>query len=196
VPGIRFLICLRIVVQRTKIVQVEGTPYERGAQMGEAFAAATERSVAFNRRYPTARAVDRSALESVVAPYLAAATEAMPALVVQMRGMADGADRPFLDIFFANAFEEVYGIVELSTPTHVLLERCTSVVTHRSSTVLGHNERWYEGSVGLVLDVSDDGPAILAPMVAGTLPLVGLNEFDQRGLVRVEEVLPGLGRQS
>ena len=28
----------------------------------------------------------------------------------------------------------------------------------------------------LVLDVSDDAPAVLAPMVAGTLPLVGLNE--------------------
>jgi isopenicillin-N N-acyltransferase like protein len=163
-----------------KIMRVEGTPYDRGAQMGEAFASATARSVAFNRRYLSARDVDRSTLESILAPYLAAATEAMPGLVDQLRGMADGADQPFLDIFFANAFEEVYGIVELDVPAPVPLERCTSLVLRsENSTLLGHNEQWYagdDGSVGLVLDVSDDGPALLAPMVAGTLPLVGLNE--------------------
>ena len=89
--------------------------------------------------------------------------------------MADGADQPFLDLFFANAFEEVYGIVELSTPSAVPLERCTDVVLRSpGSTLLGHNEQWYagdDGTVGLVLDVSDDGPAVLAPVVAGTLPL-------------------------
>jgi isopenicillin-N N-acyltransferase like protein len=149
--------------------------------MGEAFATATARSVAFNRRYLSAHGVTRSALESVLAPYVAAATEAVPGLVEQLRGMADGADQPFLDIFFANAFEEVYGIIELDTPTPQPLERCTSVVVRSvGSTLLGHNEQWYagdDGSVGLVLDVSNEGPAVLAPMVAGTLPLVGLNEW-------------------
>ncbi|MFL6289124.1 MAG: C45 family autoproteolytic acyltransferase/hydrolase, partial [Actinomycetes bacterium] len=99
----------------------------------------------------------------------------------QLRGIADGADVPFLDVLFANAFEEVYGIVELGTPEGVPLERCTDVVLRSpNSTLLGHNEQWYagdEGAVGLVHDVSDDGPAVLAPVVAGTLPLVGLNEL-------------------
>jgi isopenicillin-N N-acyltransferase-like protein len=163
-----------------KVVRVAGASYERGAQMGEAFATATARSVAFNRRYLAARTVDRAALESLLAPYLAAATEGTPELVEQLRGMADGAEQPFLDIFFANAFEEVYGIVELDTPAAAPLERCTCVVLRSAgSTLLGHNEQWYagdDGSVGLVLDVPNDGPAVLAPMVAGTLPLVGLNE--------------------
>ena len=45
--------------------------------------------------------------------------------------------------------------------------------------LLGHTEQWYagdEGAVGIVLDVPDDGPVLLAPVVAGTLPLVGVNE--------------------
>ena len=165
---------------KTQFVRVEGTPYERGARIGEAFAEATSRSVAFNRRYLAAHGLDGSTLEAILAPYLAASTAAMPHLVAQIRGMADGADQPFLDLFFANAFEEVYGVVELGTASLVPLERCTDVVLRSNgSTLLGHNEQWYagdDGTVGLVLDVSDDAPAVLAPMVAGTLPLVGLNE--------------------
>lgn len=165
----------------TKFARVKGTAYERGAAIGEAFAEATSRSVAFNRRYLSTHGLDPDAVELILAPYLDAATATMPHLVEQLRGMADGADQPFLDIFFANAFEEVYGIVELSSPSPVPLERCTDVVLRsHGSTLLGHNEQWYagdDGSVGLVLDVSDDGPAVLAPMVAGTLPLVGINEY-------------------
>lgn len=164
-----------------KEVRVAGTPYERGAMMGQAFAEATVRSVAFNRRYLAAHEVGRDDLEQILAPYLAASDAAVPHLVEQVRGMADGAEQPFLDLFFANAFEEVYGIIELGTPAGLPLERCTDVVLRSAgSTLLGHTEQWYagdDGAVGIVLDVSDDAPAVLAPVVAGTLPLVGINEF-------------------
>ena len=163
------------------LVRVSGTPYERGAQMGAAFAEATARSVAFNRRYLARHDVGAARLDTLLAPYVSAAIASLPHLVEQVRGMADGADQPFLDLFFANAFEEVYGVLELSTPSALPLERCTDVVLRApGSTLLGHNEQWYsgdDGTVGLVLDVSDDGPAVLAPVVAGTLPLVGLNEL-------------------
>ena len=164
-----------------QLVRASGTPYERGAQIGAAFAEPVERSVAFNRRYLTRHGVDTARLETVLEPYLAAATAALPRLVEQIRGMADGAEQPFLDLFFANAFEEVYGVLEPSATTAAPLERCTDVVLRApGSTLLGHNEQWYagdDGTVGLVLDVSDDAPALLAPVVAGTLPLVGLNEL-------------------
>lgn len=164
-----------------KSVRVAGKPYERGALIGQAFAEAIEHSVAFNRQYLAIHALDRDQLETLLAPYLDAATASLPHLVEQVRGMADGAGQPFLDLFFANAFEEVYGIVELGTPAGVPIERCTDVVLRSPGrTILGHNEQWYagdDGAVGVVLDVSDDGPAVLAPVVAGTLPLVGLNEL-------------------
>jgi isopenicillin-N N-acyltransferase-like protein len=137
--------------------------------------------VTFNRRYLATHKLDREHLETLLAPYLDASTATVPHLVQQIRGMADGANQPLLDLFFANAFEEVYGIVELGTPAGVPVERCTDVVLRSpGSTLLGHNEQWYagdDGSVGVVLDVSDDGPVVLAPVVAGTLPVVGLNEL-------------------
>ena len=95
--------------------------------------------------------------------------------------MADGAGVPFLDLFFANAFEEVYGILELELPAPAPLERCTdAVVGGPGRTLLGHTEQWYagdDGEVGVVLDVPQEGPALLAPVVAGTLPLVGINAY-------------------
>ncbi len=162
-------------------VRVSGTPYERGALIGEAFAEATARSVAFNSRYLESHKIGRGDLKDILAPYLDASGDAVPHLLAQVRGMADGAEQPFLDLFFANAFEEVYGIVELGTPSVTPLERCTDVVLRSTkNTLLGHNEQWYagdDGAVGVVLDVPNDGPAVLAPIVAGTLPLVGLNEL-------------------
>jgi isopenicillin-N N-acyltransferase-like protein len=162
------------------VVRASGTPYQRGLTMGDAFVEAIAHAVAFNRRYLASHGIDRVNLESLLAPYLDASTAALPHLVDLIRGMADGADQPFLDLFFANAFEEVYGIVELGNASPVPAERCTDVALKSSgSTLLGHNEQWYvgdEGAVGLVLDEPDDGPALLGPVVAGTLPLVGINE--------------------
>jgi isopenicillin-N N-acyltransferase-like protein len=163
-----------------ELVIAKGSPYERGAIIGQAMAASAVRSVAFNRRYAEGHGLDRAALEAILAPYLAAARSAYPDLVEQIRGIADGAGVPFLDGFFANAFEEVYGIVELAAPSPVALERCTDVVLRGPGcTLLGHTEQWYAGDDGaaiMVLDIPDSGPAVLAPVAAGALPLVGMNE--------------------
>ena len=43
----------------------------------------------------------------------AASEAALPHLVEQLRGMADGAEQPFSLLMAANAFEEIYGQVEL-----------------------------------------------------------------------------------
>src|SRR4249919_923854 len=164
-----------------RFVTTHGSPSERGAQMGEAFAEATARSVAFNRRYLERHGLGQSALEGILQPYLDASRRALPHLVEQIEGIADGAGVPFLDLFFANAFEEVYGILELGLPAPVPLERCTDVVVGGPGrTLLGHTEQWYagdDGEVGVVLDVPQEGPALLAPVVAGTLPLVGINAY-------------------
>lgn len=160
------------------LVRAAGTAYERGTAMGEAFAEAVGRSVAFNRRYLAVHGVGANVLEHLLEPYLVASAAAVPRLVQQVQGMADGAGVPFVDVFLANAFEEVYGLME--SPGEPV-ERCTCVsLTGGGRSILGHNEQWYagdEGAVGLVLDVPDDGPALLAPVVAGTLPLVGVNEL-------------------
>ena len=161
-------------------VRATGGPFERGVTIGSAFRSATAQSVAFDRRYLSRHGIDESSLESMLKPFLEAAEHELPGLVHQIRGMAQGADQPFLDLFLANSFEEVYGIVELSHPSPDPAERCADIALRGDgSTLLGHNEQWYagdDGAVGMVLEVPDDGPALLAPVVAGTLPLVGINE--------------------
>ena len=164
-----------------RFVTTHGSPAERGTQIGEAFAEATARSIAFNRRYLERHGLEHRALDAILQPYLDASRRALPHLVEQIEGVADGAGVPFLDLFFANAFEEVYGILELDLPEPAPLERCTDVVVGGPGrTLLGHTEQWYagdDGEVGVVLDVPQEGPALLAPVVAGTLPLVGINAY-------------------
>ena len=138
-------------------------------------------ALGFVERYLETHGIGTRSLDHVLAPYVAASEAALPHLVEQLRGMADGAEQPFSLLMAANAFEEIYGQVELGTPTPQPLERCTDVVVDGpDGPLLGHTEQWYagdQGAVGIVIDVADDGPTVLAPVVAGTLPLVGINEY-------------------
>jgi len=162
------------------VVRATGTPFERGRSIGLGMGEAIEHSLGFVRRYLDAHGVGPHGLDHVVSPYVAAAEVAVPHLVEQLRGMADGAEQPFPVIVAANAFEEIYGQVELGIGSVAPLERCTDVVLQGpDGPLLGHTEQWYagdEGAVGIVLDMPEHGPAVLAPVVAGTLPLVGINE--------------------
>jgi hypothetical protein len=47
-------------------------------------------------------------------------------------------------------------------------------------TLLGHNEQWLAGDVGhmaVVVELPDDGPALVSPTLACCLPAVGMNEY-------------------
>jgi len=163
------------------VVRATGTPFARGHAIGRALGEEIHASLGFVGRYLERHGVGAPALEHVVAPYMAASDAAVPHLVEQIRGMADGAEQPFPLLMAANAFEEIYGQIELGTGALRPLERCTDVVVDGGDgPLLGHTEQWYagdKGAVGIVVDLPDDGPAVLAPLVAGALPLVGINEF-------------------
>ena len=162
------------------VVRASGTPFERGRAIGRGLAESIDDSLRFVTRYLGSHGIPDRSLDHVLAPYVAASEAAMPDLVQQVRGMAEGAEQPFSRLMAANAFEEIYGQMELDTGTLRPLERCTDVVIEGpEGPLLGHTEQWYagdDGAVGVVLDVADEGPAVLAPVVAGTLPLVGINE--------------------
>jgi isopenicillin-N N-acyltransferase-like protein len=163
------------------VIRARGTPFERGRAIGRGLGQEIHASLAFVDRYLTAHGVDADGLDRILAPYVAASEAALPHLVEQIRAIADGADQPFAKVMAANAFEEIYGQVELGIGRLAPLERCTDVVLRTADgPILGHTEQWYagdDGAVGIVIDIPDDGPAVLAPVVAGTLPLVGINEY-------------------
>ena len=163
------------------VVRATGTPFERGRAIGRGLGQGIHDALGFVERYLETHGIGTRSLDHVLAPYVAASEAALPHLVEQLRGMADGAEQPFSLLMAANAFEEIYGQVELGTPTPQPLERCTDVVVDGpDGPLLGHTEQWYagdQGAVGIVIDVADDGPTVLAPVVAGTLPLVGINGY-------------------
>ncbi len=163
------------------VVRATGSPFERGRAIGRALGEGIHDSLGFVDRYLQTHGIDKRSLDHVLGPYVSASEDAVPHLVEQLRGVADGAEQPFPLVMAANAFEEIYGQVELGTGMVRPLERCTDVVVETSGgPLLGHTEQWYAGdpgAVGIVIDVPDDGPMVLAPVVAGTLPLVGINEF-------------------
>ena len=163
------------------LVEARGTPFERGRAIGRGLGEQIRESLGFVDRYLETHGISQRSLDHVLGPYVAASEAAVPHLVEQLRGLADGAEQPFGAVMAANSFEEIYGQVELGAGMPQPLERCTDVVVDGAEgALLGHTEQWYagdQGAVGIVIDVPDDGSAVLAPVVAGTLPLVGINAF-------------------
>ncbi len=174
------------------VVRADGNPRQRGRIIGAALADGHARSVDFTRRYTHRHGLADRDLEPLLAPYLAAARQALPRLVAHLEGIAEGARLPFLDVFAVNAFEELYAVLELSVPPPpgvrigdapppTPVERCTDFVIRRpGTTILAHNEQWYAGDDGGVAVIverpdTDDEVAIVAPASVGTLPLVGMN---------------------
>jgi isopenicillin-N N-acyltransferase-like protein len=94
----------------------------------------------------------------------------LPHLVEQIRGMAEGAEARFEELFAVNCFEELDANTEP--------DRCsTFTAAAPGTTILAHSEMWCVGDVGniaLVVDRPDDGPAVVSPTVVCPLPAVGL----------------------
>ena len=90
-----------------KIVVARGEPRQRGRGDRPGLAGEIHRSLAFYRRYFERRGFDRARLEETLRPFVAAAEEILPQEVEAIRGTAEGAGVPFLDLFAPNAFEEL-----------------------------------------------------------------------------------------
>jgi isopenicillin-N N-acyltransferase-like protein len=174
------------------IVHADGDPARRGRIIGKALADGHARAVDFTHRYTRRHGLADRDLEPLLVPYLAAARAAVPRLVAQLEGIAEGAGLRFIDVFAVNAFEELYAVLEGGVPPPdsiriepaprpAPIERCTDVVVRGpETTLLAHNEQWYAGDDGGVAVLverpdTDDEVAIVAPASVGTLPLVGMN---------------------
>lgn len=175
-----------------KIVHADGDPFRRGVTIGRELADGHARTVEFTRRYCRRHGLADTDLELVLAPYLAAAKAAVPRLVWHLEGVAEGSGLSFIDVFAVNAFEELYGVLEMSVPpaegvklneaiAPIPVERCTDVIVRTPrGTILGHNEQWYAGDDGGIAVIverpdSENELATVTPVSVGTLPLVGMN---------------------
>jgi hypothetical protein len=166
---------LRVVM---RVIRASGTPFERGRTVGAALRDEIDASTSFTMTWLAGLGAGRDRIEGFLRPYDDAATRVVPDLVEVLAGMADGARVDPLALRATNASEELYGQLDpgaLAAP----IERCTdALLPGPDGPILVHQEQWYAGEAGniaVVIDRPDDGVAVLAPVVASELPLVGMN---------------------
>ena len=164
------------------MVVARGDPLERGRTVGYELADLIRASLEFYWRYLVRRGVRAGELPRLLAPFLAAAERELPDLVELVTGMAEGSGVSFWELFCVNAFEELEPLLEArSRAGGPPVERCSTVtVSGPGYTLLGHNEQWLAGDAGhvaVVVELPDDGPALVSPTLACCLPAVGMNEY-------------------
>ena len=170
-----------------RVVVARGDPLERGRTLGYELADLIRHSLEFYWRYLVRRGVHAGELAGLLAPYLQAAERELPDLVELVTGMAEGAGVSFWELFAVNAFEELEPRLEpgagrsLGEVTGATGDRCSTVtVSGPGYTLLGHNEQWMagdRGNVAVVIELPDDGPALVSPTLVCCLPAVGMNEY-------------------
>jgi len=139
-----------------RVIRSRGTPFERGHTVG----------------------ADRTRVEELLAPYDAASERVVPDLIELIAGMAEGSGVDPVALRATNAFEELYGVLDpeaMGAP----VERCTDALLRGpDGPLLVHQEQWYAAdadSIAIVIDEPDDGVAVVSPVVASGVPLVGMN---------------------
>jgi isopenicillin-N N-acyltransferase like protein len=173
-----------------RVVVARGDPLERGRTVGYELADLIRSSLEFYWRYLVRRGVGAGELPGMLAPYLAAAERELPDLVELVTGMAEGAGVSFWELFYVNAFEELDPLLEarsgrslgqITGAAETPGDHCSTVtISGPGYTLLGHNEQWLAGDVGhaaVVVELPDDGPALVSPTLACCLPAVGMNEY-------------------
>jgi isopenicillin-N N-acyltransferase like protein len=161
-----------------RVIRSRGTPFERGRAVGDALHAEIDRSVAFTMAWAADLGADRARIEELLAPYDEISTRAVPDLMELLEGMAEGSRVDPVALRATNAFEELYGVLDpeaMGAP----VERCTDALLRGpDGPLLVHQEQWYAAdadSIAIVIDEPDAGVAVVSPVVASGVPLVGMN---------------------
>jgi len=122
-------------------LEIKGTHYEIGHAIGEMFRGKIQETIEERKQSIQHYAAFRAKSER----YVKKTEEIFPDLIEEMRGMAQGAQIPFLDLFFHNC-PEAYDkelLIEWDREQAETEEHCTIAVSFNASgAVIGHNEDW------------------------------------------------------
>jgi isopenicillin-N N-acyltransferase-like protein len=159
---------------RLQLIEIEGDAYDRGHQYGARAAVAIRQNVeAYLRLVQFHVGLDREAIlqaAKAFGPILEART---PDLLLEMRGIADGAGCSLVEIVLLNARSEL-----MSTPSECTALAAGPSVTGRGQVLLGQNWDWYtavESEPVLLRIRQPEKPEIIALAEAGQLGKIGLN---------------------
>jgi len=171
-----------------RVIRAVGDPFERGRTIGRALADPIRESAVYNLAHFARRGLDRAAIERLAEPLLEATRRGLPDELAALRGMAEGAGLPLLEVLVPNAYEELDPFVPAPARAGAAeggpadsVERCSALtVVAPGVTLLGHNEQWLANEpaeIVLIVEVPDDPaePAIVSPTAASWRPAVGMN---------------------
>jgi isopenicillin-N N-acyltransferase-like protein len=165
-------------------IEAHGSHREIGRQIGEASRHLIVAGIAYYEEYHEAMGgLPFAAAERECLAYLPPARQALPGVVEELEGMAEGAGVPLSRLLVPNLGEELTCDTDpAASPTGspvARTEHCTSVaVLVGGRCLLGHNEDWWAGDVDknvLLHITTDDGTQILAMTSACLLPPTGIN---------------------
>jgi isopenicillin-N N-acyltransferase like protein len=177
------------MVQPCRLIELSGSPYDRGAQYGRQAAQEIARSVAHYCVQAKALDVNDDRLAQIVREYLPILENFDHRQIEEMRGVAAGAGVSFEHIVLVNARSELFQFAlrpELLESMKVgVSDGCTGVVVRPAAArdkqlIHAHNWDWkYESAdSSVILRIrNEDGPDILTFTEAGALARFGLNAY-------------------
>ena len=179
---------------RLPLIEIRGNPQERGRHQGEGARTQILRALTrYCEVIPKAIGLEWEAAQREARKFLPYAEEAFPQFVAELRGIAEGAQVPFEEVWTLNCYEGLNDI-----PQQVW--GCTSMVARDDQTAKGpvlmaHNADWNsvdQDNDYLVHAVPDDGPPFIGMTYGPLLVNIGLNA---EGIaVAIDSVYPTDGR--
>lgn len=163
--------------QKVPIIEVRGSPHERGRQQGEAARPEVLRAMERYRDIlPQAIGLSWDAGMREARKFLPYGEEAFPQFVEEVRGIAEGAGISFEEAWTLNCYEGL-------TEAREQMWGCTSIAVRDDLTtdghvLLAHNEDWTsvdKDHVYLVRSEPDDGPAFVGMTYGPLLVNIGIN---------------------
>lgn len=165
------------------LIHVEGDAATRGRSYGRQAGDRILRSIAIYQRALAADGVDWAVARSMAQTFLPTIDAIYPEAVIEMRGIAEGAEVDPLDIVAINARTELlYGRPDEPTPASAA-DGCTAALAMPAATRGGrllHGQNWdwrdecCDTAVVLRI-VPEHGPRILTFVEAGLLARCGMN---------------------
>jgi len=175
------------MAQPCRLIDLAGSPHERGVQYGRQAAQEIARSVGHYGAQAEALGLDHHRLAQLVGEYLPVLENFDHRQVEEMRGIAAGAEVNFEHIVLVNARTELLQFARRPALLESMKVRepdgCTGAVVRPEATrdkrlIHAHNWDWrYESAESCVIlrIRSEDGPDILTFTEAGALARFGFN---------------------
>lgn len=170
------------------LIEISGSPEQRGKQYGKQAADRIYKGIEHYTGQLERLCLTRAVLESIVRDYLPVMEKFDANHVIELRGIATGADISFEDVVLLNARTEILKLATYPALRESLigagdLDGCTGLVVLPEASADGqiiHAQNWDWkmecAETAVVLRIRrDDGPDILTFTEAGALARSGLN---------------------